>query len=140
MTVANPIALSNPAWISSECASVNAPPALHGRRLAANYRLPCRTGGALTAAHSLDIQAGFESAMGLATVIYNGVDFILHAGGALSSFAAFSFEKLVADDEFLGMIRRFRGPLPTSEEAAALEVIASVGPGGSYLMEEHTLD
>lgn len=109
-------------------------------QLAANYRLPCRAGGALTDAHSLDIQAGFESAMGLATVIYNGVDFILHAGGALSSFAAFSFEKLVADDEFLGMIRRFRGPLPTSEEAAALEVIASVGPGGSYLMEEHTLD
>src|SRR5680860_1772912 len=27
MTVANPIALSNPAWISSECASVNAPQA-----------------------------------------------------------------------------------------------------------------
>src|SRR5660398_176757 len=38
MTVANPIALSNPAWISSECASVNAPPALHGRRkLAASW-------------------------------------------------------------------------------------------------------
>src|SRR5660397_228483 len=54
--------------------------------------------------------------------------------GSTSSIAS------MRTDEFLGMIRRFRGPLPTSEEAAALEVIASVGPGGSYLMEEHTLD
>lgn len=107
-------------------------------QLAAYYRLPCRAGGALTDSHALDIQAGLESAMGLATVIYNGVDFILHAGGALSSFAAFSFEKFVADDEFLGMVRKFRAPLPTDEDAAALDVIRSVGVGGSYLSEDHT--
>jgi trimethylamine--corrinoid protein Co-methyltransferase len=103
------------------------------------YGLPSRSGGALTDAHSADAQAGYESMMSLLTTVNSGIDFVLHAGGILSSYLAFSYEKFVLDDEACGMVRRFERGLTVNPETLAYDVIAKVGPGGNYLMETHTL-
>jgi trimethylamine--corrinoid protein Co-methyltransferase len=103
------------------------------------YGLPSRSGGALTDAHSADAQAGYESMMSLLTTFNSGIDFVLHAGGILSSYLAFSYEKFVLDDEACGMVRRFERGLTVTPETLAYDVIAKVGPGGNYLMETHTL-
>jgi trimethylamine--corrinoid protein Co-methyltransferase len=108
-------------------------------QLARYYRLPSRSGGALTDASYPDAQAGFESMMGLLTTVNAGVDFVLHAGGILSSYLAFSYEKLVLDDEMCGMVRRLHQGIAVSPETLAYGVIADVGPGGNYLMEPHTV-
>jgi trimethylamine--corrinoid protein Co-methyltransferase len=103
------------------------------------YGLPSRSGGALTDAHSPDAQAGYESMFSLLTTANSGIDFVLHAGGILSSYLAFSYEKFVLDDEICGMVRRYRRGLTISPETLAYDIIAKVGSGGNYLMEMHTL-
>jgi trimethylamine--corrinoid protein Co-methyltransferase len=104
------------------------------------YRLPCRSGGALTDSHCSDAQAGYESMLSLMTTVNSGIDFVIHSGGVLSSFLAFSYEKFVLDDEMCGMVRHLRRGIPVDDETLAYEVIAQVGPCGHYLMEKHTLD
>jgi trimethylamine--corrinoid protein Co-methyltransferase len=108
-------------------------------QLARFYHLPSRSGGALTDASYPDAQAGFESMMGLLTTINSGIDFVLHAGGILSSYLAFSYEKLVIDDEMCGMVRRLHQGIAVEPATLAYDVIAHVGPGGNYLMETQTV-
>lgn len=108
-------------------------------QLARRYGLPSRAGGALTDASYPDAQAGFESMMSMLTTVNCGVDFVLHAAGILSSYLAFSYEKLVLDDEICGMARRFKQGLVVDEQTLAYDVVARVGPGGNYLMEPQTL-
>ncbi len=108
-------------------------------QIARRYGLPSRSGGALTDSSYPDAQAGFESMMSLLTTVNCGVDFVLHAAGILSSYLAFSYEKLVLDDEICGMARRFKQGLVVDDQTLAYDVIAHVGPGGNYLMETHTV-
>ena len=107
-------------------------------QMAHYYNLPCRSGGCLTDSHLPDAQAGYESMRSLLTTVNAGVDFVLHACGILSSFLAFSYEKMVIDDEICGIVRRFRRGLTVTSEELAYEVIAGVGPGGNYMTEEQT--
>jgi trimethylamine--corrinoid protein Co-methyltransferase len=75
----------------------------------------------------------------LLTTANSGIDLVLHAGGILSSYLAFSYEKFVLDDEICGMVRRYRRGLAVNPETLAYDIIAKVGSGGNYLMETHTL-
>jgi len=107
-------------------------------RLAKRLGLPCRSGGAVTDAHVPDEQAGIESAMALEYALDQGVDYVVHGAGGLSSLNAVSFEKMVIDDELIGMLRARPGEFVVDEETLALDVIDAVGPGGSYLSQKHT--
>ena len=109
-------------------------------QLARYYGLPSRSGGALTDASYPDAQAGFESMLGLLTAVNSGVDFVLHAGGILGSYLAFSYEKFVLDDEMCGMVRRLRQGIVVEPETLAYDVVANVGPGGNFLVEMHTVE
>jgi trimethylamine--corrinoid protein Co-methyltransferase len=109
-------------------------------QLARYYGIPSRSGGSLTDASSPDAQAGFESMMALLTTANSGVDFVLHSAGILSAYLAFSYEKFVLDDEMCGMVRRLRRGFVVSPETLAYDVIAKVGSGGNYLMEDHTVE
>lgn len=104
------------------------------------YGLPARSGGALTDANYPNVQAGMESMMGLLTAVNAGADFVLHAGGILSAYLAFSYEKLVLDDEICGRVRRFHQPLQVDAETLAYDVIDRVGPGGNFLREKQTVE
>jgi trimethylamine--corrinoid protein Co-methyltransferase len=104
------------------------------------YKLPCRSGGALTDSSMTDAQAGFESMFSLLTAINSGVDFVLHAAGILSGYMAFSYEKFVLDDEMCGMMRKFLKGIEVSPETLAFDVIAKVGHDGHFLGEDHTLE
>lgn len=106
--------------------------------LAHYLELPVRAGGGLTDSHLPDMQAGIETAMGLAAVARSGVDFVLHGTGVMSSFNAVSFEKFIIDDELVGMIRARNLPIVVDEETLSLDVIDAVGPGGNFLLEAHT--
>jgi trimethylamine--corrinoid protein Co-methyltransferase len=108
-------------------------------QLARYYDLPSRSGGALADASFPDAQAGLESMFALLTAVNSGVDFVLHAGGILSSYLAFSSEKLVLDDEMCGMMRRYEGGIEVAPETLAYDVITNVGSDGNYLMEMHTV-
>ncbi len=109
-------------------------------QLARFYGLPSRGGGALTDASITDPQAGYESMFSLLTTVNSGIDFVLHAGGIVSSYLAFSYEKFVMDDEVCGMLRQYLRGIQVDPDTLAYQVIAHVGPGGHFLGEDHTLE
>lgn len=109
-------------------------------QMARFYGLPARSGGALTDASYPDAQAGFESMLGLLTTVNCGIDFVLHAGGILSSYLAFSFEKFVLDDEMCGMVRRLHQGIVVDPDTLAYEATVGVGPGGNFLTDSLTVE
>ncbi len=60
-------------------------------------------------------------------------------GGLLSSLMAFDFAKAAIDSEIALMLKRINRGLEFSEESLCLDLIAKVGPGGSYMDDKHTL-
>ncbi|MGB7874176.1 MAG: trimethylamine methyltransferase family protein [Anaerolineales bacterium] len=109
-------------------------------QLARFYGLPSRGGGALTDASLNDAQAGYESMFSMLTTVNSGIDFVLHSGGIVSSYLAFSYEKFVMDDEVCGMMRQYLRGIQVDAETLAYDVIANVGSGGHFLGEDHTLE
>ena len=108
--------------------------------LADFYGLPTRGGGSLTDSSLVDAQAGYESMFSMLTTVNSGIDFVLHAGGILGSFLAFSYEKFVVDDEICGMMRKYIEKIEVAEDTLAYDVITKVGAGGHFLSEMHTLN
>jgi trimethylamine--corrinoid protein Co-methyltransferase len=45
----------------------------------------------------------------------------------------------VIDDEIIGMARKVLQGISVDDEHLALDTIDSVGPGGNYMMESHTM-
>jgi trimethylamine--corrinoid protein Co-methyltransferase len=109
-------------------------------QLARFYGMPSRGGGALTDASVVDAQAGYESMFSMLTTVNSGIDFVLHAGGIMNGYLAFSYEKFVMDDEVCGMLRQYLKGIQVDADTLAYEVIAAVGPGGHFLGEDHTLE
>lgn len=117
-----------------------------GAQLARYYGIPCRGGGCLTDSKAVDAQAGYESMMHLLTAAASGVNFVFHAAGVMDSYMTMSFEKFAVDDEICGMVKRFLGQRGgreedyfTADEALATDVVRRVGPGGHFLLDDHTL-
>lgn len=109
-------------------------------KLAKFYNLPCRGGGALTDAKSLDVQAGYESMLTYYTCKDNHMNMILQSAGILESYLSASFEKMIVDFEIIDMCNRFFADFEINEETVPLELINELGPGEQYLLEEHTFE
>ena len=107
-------------------------------RLAHHCGLPVRAGAAVTDAHAPDAQAMLESALGLSAGMHAGADFIMQAAGVLSSYNVMSLEKLLMDCELIAMLRAAATPEATDAEALAEDILAAVGPAGSFLGQSHT--
>jgi len=60
--------------------------------------------------------------------------------GALASQSTISLEQMVIDDEIYGNMLRHAQGIRVDEETLAGELIQRIGPGGSFLPEEHTLE
>ena len=141
-----PVVLNN----SSSCAdmktlglSVGAPESaincIGTAQMAKFYGLPCRSGGAISDAKTVDAQAGAESMMNLLTSAFTGTNYILHACGILESYMVSSLEKFVIDEEACGIVRHIRKGIPVNPETLAFDAIQSVGPmGGGFLTLPHT--
>jgi trimethylamine--corrinoid protein Co-methyltransferase len=64
---------------------------------------------------------------------------MMNMGGLVEALKTFDFAKAVIDDEIAQMLKRMKRGLEFSEENLALEVIRKVGPGGSFIVEPHTV-
>ncbi len=107
-------------------------------QMAEHYGLPCRYGGNLTDAYSINAQAGIESALLMAAPVISGAHFIHQSCGILGAYAAVSLEKFVIDEEVCGMIKRAVAPLEITDASINTDLIKRVGPCGSYLMQPET--
>ncbi len=108
-------------------------------QLARFYGIPSRVTGGSSDANSLDMQAGAESLMSTLLAILAGASFVLHGAGELQNTMAVSLEKILIDEEIIGMARRFAEGITVTPETLGFDVIKKVGPRGNFLGERHTL-
>jgi trimethylamine--corrinoid protein Co-methyltransferase len=107
--------------------------------LAHLHRLPIYASAGLTDAKVPDIQAGGEKMLSKLLVAQAGADFIHLAAGMLDSGNAICLDQFVIDDEVIGMIRRLLKGIDVEADTLALECIRAVGPGGNFVLEDHTV-
>jgi trimethylamine--corrinoid protein Co-methyltransferase len=102
------------------------------------YNVPCGGYIGLTNSKINDAQSGYETGMSVVAGLLAGAD-LFNMGGLLDALKVFDFAKAVIDDEIALMLKRIRRGFEFSEEDLALDVIAKVGPGGSFMIHPHTV-
>ncbi len=108
-------------------------------QMAQHFRLPLYSTGGTTDAKSVDVQAAYESAMSSLLVAMSGANYIHDIAGLMESDLTVAYEKLVIDDEILGMCQRVLRGIEVSEETLAVDLIVEKGPGQDFIAEEHTV-
>jgi len=102
------------------------------------YGLPTGSNGICTDACTPDPMATLEKWANGYLPLMAGAN-VNGGAGSLACVSTVSLEQVVLDNEVYGhMLRQARG-LQVDDETLAADVIAAVGPGNSYIMEEHTL-
>jgi trimethylamine--corrinoid protein Co-methyltransferase len=109
-------------------------------QLARRYNLPIYASAGVTESKRPDIQAGVEKAFSSLMVAMAGADCIHLAAGILDSGNSISYEQYAIDNEIIGMIHRVLAGITVNEGTLGLEVIERVGPGGNYVLEDHTVE
>ena len=89
-------------------------------------------------AKTLDEQAALESALSIAFAALSGAN-LIHDVGYLESGLNGSYDMLVMSNEIISAVKRILCGVPVDAEHLALEAIRRVGPGGHYLMDQHTM-
>ena len=103
------------------------------------YQIPIYNSAGMTEAKIPDIQAGMEKAQSVIQVALSGANFIHHAAGMLEDMSMIAYEQYVIDNDLLGMAMRAVRGIEINDETLALDAINRVGPGGHFLVDEHTL-
>lgn len=103
-----------------------------------SYGIPMWDTAGATESHCLDIQAGMEWSYSLLAAALSGSN-LIHDVGYMGQGLIGCPAALVMCDELIGGVRRFMRGFDINETTLARDVIERVGPGGTYLAEEHTL-
>lgn len=107
-------------------------------QLARRLGVPLHTVGSLSASKLPDGQSQQEGTWGLLMSMFAGANVINHATGWLEGGLVTSFEKTVIDADLCGKIARFFDGIDLSDNAQAMDAIASTGPGQHFLGSDHT--
>jgi trimethylamine---corrinoid protein Co-methyltransferase len=102
------------------------------------YGIPCWGTAGVTDAHALDQQTAFESALTILLSALDGTN-LIHDIGYMGAGLIGNPASIVMANEIIGWVKRVIRGFEITPELMALDVIRSVGPGGDYLGEEHTL-
>ncbi|UCD29625.1 MAG: trimethylamine methyltransferase family protein [Planctomycetota bacterium] len=108
-------------------------------QMAQYFEIPLYSTGGTTDAKKVDIQAAYESAMSSLLVAMSGANYIHDIAGLMEFDLTVSYEKLVMDNEILGMCQRVLRGIEVNDDTLATELIIEKGPGQDYLAEEHTV-
>jgi trimethylamine--corrinoid protein Co-methyltransferase len=107
-------------------------------QMARYYSVPSSGFAGLTNAKGNDAQSGFEVGMSALAAALAGAD-LVHIGCLLDALMVFDFAAAVIGSEIAQMLKRVAQGLSFSEEDLALDLIAQVGPGGTFIDTRHTL-
>ncbi|MGE5532219.1 MAG: trimethylamine methyltransferase family protein [Bacteroidota bacterium] len=102
-----------------------------------HYGLPVYINVGLTDSKRVDAQAGLEAGISLALGAAAGADIFGHMGISGVDQAS-SADMLVFQDEVIGFVESTMRDMDFSDEAFGFETSVNVGPGGSFIAEEHT--
>jgi len=85
-----------------------------------------------------DAQAGHEKTLTGMCAAMAGAN-LIYGAGMLDSGLIFSYAQLVIDNDIFKMIRKVMQGMRADDENLAVDIIKSVGPGGDFLMQDHTM-
>jgi trimethylamine--corrinoid protein Co-methyltransferase len=103
------------------------------------YDIPTFTMGGGVESKLPDSEAAAQAMMGTLMNSLAGIT-MNQSHGTMASGMYGSVEQLVICDEMIHMIKRVLRGFEVNDDTLALEVIRSVGPGGSFMMEDHSLN
>ena len=85
-----------------------------------------------------DAQAGHEKTLTGMCAAMAGAN-LIYGAGMLDSGLIFSYAQLAIDNDIFKMIRKVMQGMRVDDENLAVDIIKSVGPGGDFLMQDHTM-
>ncbi|MBW6463984.1 MAG: trimethylamine methyltransferase family protein [Firmicutes bacterium] len=109
-------------------------------QMAQHYKIPMYGTGGMSDSKVVDAQAGYESANTAMVVALSGCNYIHDAFGLLEFCTTLSYEKMVVDNDSVGMALRAVKGVEVSKETIATDIIEEVGPGGHFLDHPHTVE
>jgi trimethylamine--corrinoid protein Co-methyltransferase len=107
-------------------------------QMARFYLLPYYATAGMSDSKLNDTQAGYESAITNLLVALAGGNLIHDAAGFLEFCMTASYDKLVIDNEIIGMVMRAVEGIRVDDETLAYDLIKKVGPGGHFVSARHT--
>ncbi|MGD9074326.1 MAG: trimethylamine methyltransferase family protein [Desulfobacteraceae bacterium] len=107
-------------------------------QMAQFYCLPYYATAGMSDSKVNDSQAGYESAITTLMVALAGGNLIHDAAGFLEFCMTASYDKLVIDNEIIGMTMRAVEGIQVDDETLAFDLIKKVGPGGHFVSAPHT--
>lgn len=110
-----------------------------GCQMARFYGMPSHTTATNSDSNAHDEHQAWESVTNNLLAMNSGNDIVMNSGMFACGMTT-SLEQLVIDNEINRINRRLMQGIDASDEMIAEEVIKNVGPCGSFLMEDHTLD
>jgi trimethylamine--corrinoid protein Co-methyltransferase len=108
-------------------------------QMAQHFEIPLYSTAGTSDAKSVNIQAAYESAMSSLLVAMSGANYIHDIAGLMETDLTVSYEKLVMDNEILGMCQRVLRGIEVNDDTLATEMMIEKGPGQDFLTEEHTI-
>jgi len=107
-------------------------------QLAQSYNIPIYATAGMSDSKVNDAQAGYESALTSLMVALSGGNIIHDAAGFIEFCMTASYDKLVIDNEIIGMVMRAVDGIQVNDETLAFDLIKKIGPGGHFVAERHT--
>ncbi len=108
-------------------------------QIAQFYGLPSMGLGGIPETNTLDMQSGYETALTMIFAALGGINRI-QTGGLLATATISSLEKMVIDDEIIGMVRHALRGIEVSEEKIGMDLIHEVGPKGNFMQGRKNLE
>jgi trimethylamine--corrinoid protein Co-methyltransferase len=107
--------------------------------LADYYDVPLSMGAFATGAKEPNWQAGVDNSLSafMASVVMS--DMLLGVG-LLHGSRIWSFEQMLMDCEIFDLVWKMMQGITVNDETLAMEAIESVGPGGNFLTQKHSLN
>lgn len=107
-------------------------------QMARFYQLPIYATAGMSDAKVNDAQTGYESSITSLMVALAGGNWIHDAAGFLEFCMTASYDKLVVDNEIIGMVMRAVEGIEVNDETLAFDLIKKTGPGGHFVSARHT--
>lgn len=108
-------------------------------QMAQYFEIPLYSTAGTSDAKDVNIQAAYESSMSNLLVAMSGANYIHDAAGLTEFDLTVAYDKLVMDDEILGMCQRVLRGIEVNDDTLATELIIEKGPGDNFMAEEHTV-
>lgn len=110
-----------------------------GAQMAHYYNMPSHTTAPDNDSNVHDEQGAWEKMLSIIAGMVGANDMIVNLG-MFGTGMSISMEQLVMDNEMCRIVKRFSKGIEVSEDTIAFDTIANVGPRGTYIMEDHTIE